>query len=244
MIWRLKIQVARRNLKLDPVKLILGRLLDQEKQQGRRTDLTSRQDGGKLRNAERLGKEFGVSQRTLERDAADYGLIADDPDAQRAIMTGVKTFKDVRFQKKRAARPSPGSKTSSVKRFGRGRSLDVIVIDPPWSRKKEQGEMTPEELMLAYLTMTLEEIANLKLPCADDCHVFLWVTQIPFRGPALLEKCSMRFRTLLIWHKEAGAQPGSAALQLRASRLRDEGITIVRRLEGLRRVLQCSHGRA
>ena len=208
MIWRLKIQVARRNLKLDPVKLILGRLLDQEKQQGRRTDLTSRQDGGKLVTAERLGKEFGVSQRTLERDAADYRLIADDPDAQRAIMTGVKTFKDVRFQKKRAETIAGLEDVKRREILDVEGLFDVIVIDPPWSRKKEQGEITPEELMLAYLTMTLEEIANLKLPCADDCHVFLWVTQgFLFEVPALLERWGLRFRTLLIWHKEAGAQP-------------------------------------
>ena len=93
--------------------------------------------------------------------------------------------------------------------------------------------------------MTLEEIANLKLPCADDCHVFLWVTQgFLFEVHALLERWGLRFRTPDLAQGDGGPAYGSAALQLRASRLRDEGITIVRRLEGLRRVLQCSHGRA
>jgi 23S rRNA G2069 N7-methylase RlmK/C1962 C5-methylase RlmI len=55
---------------------------------------------------------------------------------------------------------------------------DVIVIDPPWPMKFIKRKVRPNQVQLAYRTMTLEEIEfhvgeQLNQLCADDCHVFL-----------------------------------------------------------------------
>ena len=57
-------------------------------------------------------------------------------------MTGVKTFKDVRFQKKRAETIAGLEDVKRREILDVEGLFDVIVIDPPWSRKKEQGEIT------------------------------------------------------------------------------------------------------
>jgi N6-adenosine-specific RNA methylase IME4 len=62
----------------------------------------------------------------------------------------------------------------------------TIVADPPWDysgdaslrfawrRGRPSGDGKP---MLAYQTMTLEQIAALRPPADDDAHLYLWTTQ-------------------------------------------------------------------
>jgi len=67
-IWIGKNQLAKRNLDEENVDYLLGCLYTDEKEQGRRTDLTSAQSEQKLTTAERLGKEYGVGQATVRRN--------------------------------------------------------------------------------------------------------------------------------------------------------------------------------
>ncbi len=61
---------------------------------------------------------------------------------------------------------------------GRAKKYDVIIIDPPWPMQKVERECRPSQAKtLDYPTMSLDEIRQLKLPCADDCHVWVWTTQ-------------------------------------------------------------------
>ena len=53
---------------------------------------------------------------------------------------------------------------------------DVIVIDPPWPMEKIERDVAPNQVAFDYPTMTLDEIASLEIPYADDCHVWLWTT--------------------------------------------------------------------
>lgn len=46
-----------------------GKLYESKKRQGARTDLTSGQNVQKLSTAEEIGKQYGVSKATIERDA-------------------------------------------------------------------------------------------------------------------------------------------------------------------------------
>jgi len=68
----------------------------------------------------------------------------------------------------------------------------------------------PYQVGFDYPTMTEEELKQLHIPCADDWHVFLWVTQsfIPmaFR---LLEEWGLKYKETHVWHKPGGMQlPG------------------------------------
>lgn len=71
--WIDRNQLGRRNLSPDQMKLLRGRRYNRAKRQGARTDLTSGQSGQKFDAAEFLGREHGVSARTIRRDG-EYAL--------------------------------------------------------------------------------------------------------------------------------------------------------------------------
>ncbi len=85
---------------------------------------------------------------------------------------------------------------------------DVIVIDPPWPMKRIERDVSPAEVGFDYPTMSLDEIKDLKVTCADDCHVFLWTTQ-KFLRPSfeILEQWGLQYICLFTWMKNGGFQP-------------------------------------
>jgi N6-adenosine-specific RNA methylase IME4 len=84
---------------------------------------------------------------------------------------------------------------------------DVVVIDPPWAMEKIEREVRQNQTAFDYPTMELEEIGALSIPCADDCHVFLWTTQrfLPdaFR---LFQAWGFKYTCTFNWHKKGGFQ--------------------------------------
>lgn len=85
---------------------------------------------------------------------------------------------------------------------------DVVVIDPPWPMQKIERDVSPQEVGFDYPTMTLEDIGNMKVPCAEDCHIFLWTTQ-KFLRPSfkILEDWGLTYVCLFTWMKNGGFQP-------------------------------------
>jgi N6-adenosine-specific RNA methylase IME4 len=84
---------------------------------------------------------------------------------------------------------------------------DVVVIDPPWPMKKMARTNRPNQVGFGYPTMSEAEIAALELPCADDCHVWIWTTHrflpMTFR---LLDAWSLEYSCTFVWHKPGGPQ--------------------------------------
>lgn len=86
---------------------------------------------------------------------------------------------------------------------------DVITIDPPWDIEGPFGlSNSAGYLPLPYPTMSLEEIQALKVPCAEDCHVFLWTTQkfLP-KAFEVLEAWNLEYVCTFTWAKNGGPQP-------------------------------------
>jgi N6-adenosine-specific RNA methylase IME4 len=87
----------------------------------------------------------------------------------------------------------------------------TIVADPPWPQKgagtlrgregwhDSQGSSKP----MPYKTMTVDEIAALGCPAADDAHLYLWTTNafLPaaFR---VVEAWGFHYSTTLVWAKK------------------------------------------
>jgi N6-adenosine-specific RNA methylase IME4 len=85
---------------------------------------------------------------------------------------------------------------------------DVIVLDPPWPMVKIERDVRPNQSEFDYPTMTEEAMATLKIPSANDCHVWVWTTHkflpMAFR---LLDNWGLKYVCTFVWHKPGGFQP-------------------------------------
>jgi N6-adenosine-specific RNA methylase IME4 len=85
---------------------------------------------------------------------------------------------------------------------------DVIVIDPPWPVAFQAREARPQQVSLAYRTMSLEEIRALRLPLAETAHVWLWTThRFLLEAGKCLEAWGLTYCCCFSWTKNGGMQP-------------------------------------
>ena len=86
--------------------------------------------------------------------------------------------------------------------------FDVIVIDPPWPMQKIERDERPNQAAFDYPTMTEEELSELEIPAADDCHMWLWTTHkfLPM-ALRLLDRWGFKYVCTFVWHKPGGPQP-------------------------------------
>jgi N6-adenosine-specific RNA methylase IME4 len=86
--------------------------------------------------------------------------------------------------------------------------FDVIVIDPPWKMKKIERDVAPNQVEFDYPTMSEDELAELKIPAAGNCHIFTWTTHKHLPSALrLLEKWGFKYVCTFVWHKNGGFQP-------------------------------------
>lgn len=87
-------------------------------------------------------------------------------------------------------------------------TYDVIVIDPPWPVVKIERDVRENQTGFDYPTMTVDELAALDVPCADDCHVWVWATQKYLPSAfQLLDAWGLKYVCTFVWHKPGGFQP-------------------------------------
>jgi N6-adenosine-specific RNA methylase IME4 len=74
--------------------------------------------------------------------------------------------------------------------------------------QKIEREERPNQSEFEYPTMTLKEISAVQIPCADDCHVWLWTTQkfLPHAFD-VLKAWKLTYVCTFVWHKPGGYQP-------------------------------------
>ena len=194
------------------------------------------------KTAKIIGKEYGVNERTIRRDA-EFSKAVDKvaekvgKEAKNAILTGQINIpkKDVEklieikqeapefiepvlkgeitlskaiqeTKRKQVIEKLNNIETKEVKELEG--IYDVVVIDPPWPIEKIERNIAPNQVKLDYPTMTIDEIKELKIPCADNCHVWLWTTQKYLPAAfEILELWNLKYVCTFVWHKPGGFQP-------------------------------------
>jgi hypothetical protein len=147
-------QLGRRNLTPEAMSLLRGRRYNRTKKQGERTDLTSRQNGKKLNS---LAKEYGVSERTIQRDGAFAKEVEASPRLLEAVKAKVRVRKvkeQIQQEQRTTARSKAAEKVEASSKeiiIGDFRnhadkipngSLSLIFTDPPYDR--ESSKLLPE----------------------------------------------------------------------------------------------------
>ena len=135
-------------------------------------------------------------------------LIDAHPIKAQAVLEGRASLADVQREIKREAIVANLEDVNSLEAKALDGVYDVIVIDPPWPMKKIERDRRPNQAEFDYPTMTEEELANLTIPAADDCHVWLWTTHkfLPM-ALDLLDAWGVRYVCTFVWHKPGGFQP-------------------------------------
>ena len=232
MIWMIDNQKGRRNITTAAKIRLAMKKIDIFKRRARKrqacgqggvllsADLRKGKD--KCWTAEEMGKDAGVSTRVVEQfmyiekhapkelvnDLCEGKVVTDENGKKRRLtIDGVynKTkTKKVREETIASLESIENQEVKAIKGL-----YDIVVLDPPWEIAQpgccsDKAGYKP----LPYPTMSVEEIKELEVPCADDCHVFLWATQ-RFLPDALeiLKSWGMKYVCTLTWHKNAGMQP-------------------------------------
>ncbi len=171
-------------------------------QRGERTDLVSIDTKLSLENASKLlnvGRASTARVREIERKA---------PELISKLESGEMTANQAITQIKKAEVIANLESVEAKEIKAIQGVYDVIVIDPPWEMKKIERDVAPNQVEFDYPTMTDIELYDLKIPCADDCHVWLWTThkKLPLAFE-LLKAWNLKYVCTFVWHKPGGFQP-------------------------------------
>jgi len=201
-------QCGRRNVTADYRRFLMGRVYNRrKKRQGDRGPQKSAQSAHSNRTCEKVAAEYGVDPATVRRAGKFAEEIDANPKLMQAIRDRVPVSKVVTEIKRDAiieqletvaAAEAPEIRTE----------YDVIVIDPPWSMEKIERDCRPNQTAFDYPTMDEDELSDLHVPYAKDCHVWLWATHkhLPM-AMRLLGDWGLKYVCAFVWHKPGGFQP-------------------------------------
>lgn len=215
--WIIRNQFGRRNLtpyqraelalKLEPLVAAKAK-----ERQGERTDIVQNsapsEEFGKTRD--KVARAAGVSHDTIHKVKTIQKKAPEEvkQKLRAGEMSINKAYSDIRTQEKREENTATLEDISVQEAKAIEGVYDVVVIDPPWPMKKIERECRPNQTGLDYPSMTEDELNNLEIPYAENCHVWLWAThkQLP-TAIRLLEKWGLKYVCAFVWHKPGGFQP-------------------------------------
>lgn len=112
--------------------------------------------------------------------------------------------------------------------------FEVIAIDPPWNYSEKGGSSSDDfdsdknRGTVTYPTMTLEQIADIKLPASNDCTLFLWTTHAFLRSSfELLDKWGFTYKATIVWDKERMGMGRTIRMQCEFCLLATKGKPII-----------------
>lgn len=139
------------------------------------------------------------------------GLVREQPEFQEQVVQrvqeGMKPADAIRETRRAVVKAQVESTRALEVKVLEG-VYDVIVIDPPWPMAKIERDERPKQAEFDYLTMSEAELRVLQVPCAANCHVWLWTTQkfLPLAFD-LLEAWHLKYVCEFVWRKPGGFQP-------------------------------------
>lgn len=135
-------------------------------------------------------------------------LLEKSPDKAREIIEGGKKMADVIREEKRAEVVASLESVEARQAKELAGQYDVIVIDPPWPMEKIERDVRPNQSAFDYPTMSEKQLAEMPMPAADACHLWLWTTHrfLPM-SLRLLEAWGFKYVCTFVWHKPGGFQP-------------------------------------
>ena len=201
--WMDANQLGRRNLTGDQASILRGRRYNRTKKANDGSRGNQHNVAGDIlssaNTAETLGKQHGVTGRTIRRDGkraeAIEKLAETQPEQAQAVRDGVKRFNEVRREikleevKKAVALPTA--------------KYRVIYADPPW----KYGDQLTEDygsVKFHYPAMTIAELCALPVRemSESDAVLFLWVTSpLLFECAPIIEAWGFKYKTSFVWDK-------------------------------------------
>ena len=136
-------------------------------------------------------------------------------DEQAPIRTAIKSGKakqakqDIKRGRRRKREKDLGEKTRAAAAKLGTKTYNVIVIDPPWQFESYSVETGMDRAAdNHYPTMTMAELAALKLPADKNCVLFHWTTA-PMLEQALnlTSIWGFSYRTHCVWLKTKNGKP-------------------------------------
>lgn len=152
-----------------------------------------------------LAKASGTNRKYLE--LAEQ-IFDEHPEYVEPVKQGEKTVTQANREIKKQAVAQKLETLAAAGAAATDGKYDVIVLDPPWPMQKIERDCRPNQVEFDYPTMTEEQLAALEIPCADDCHVWVWTTHrfLPM-ALRLLDKWGLKYVCTFVWHKPGGFQP-------------------------------------
>jgi N6-adenosine-specific RNA methylase IME4 len=166
-------------------------------------ELTEQQNEGKA------AARAAAITHTNRQYVADAKKIKEEaPDLVEVVKNGGLSLPQAKQEMSRRKQLNRIAQTANAEAGPPQGRYDVVVIDPPWPMNKIKRDARPNQVMLDYPTMSEDELAALEIPCADNCHVWLWTThKFLFMAQRLLDAWKLKYVCTFVWHKPGGFQP-------------------------------------
>ncbi len=158
-----------------------------------------------------------ASLGVTKKQSSDWQVVAElsDEELQAAFDAGAKSgrpattatlvrkVKAKEQKKKNAELKKEAQKLPKIER-----QYHCIVMDPPWPMTKIDRDVRQNQTDFPYPVMSEDELLEMHVPSADDCHMFLWTTHkfLPM-ALRLLSGWGFRYVCTFVWHKPGGFQP-------------------------------------
>ena len=188
LIWIRRNQLARRNLSDDQRAINAERLRQLESQKVKSAAATAR--NLQRSNSDNVSdhepdkkpkrdtrKEMAENSKLPERKLRGAALVIKErPDLADKVEQGEIKMADAVREIKRAEVVASLESVEAREQKALEGVYDVIVIDPPWPMQKIDRDERQNQVAFDYPTMSETEMADMKMPSADDCHMWLWTT--------------------------------------------------------------------